>query len=331
MSLRAALTLLPLAALPTVAFADAPVVVTDIAPIHGLVSRVMAGVGEPHLLVPPGASPHGYSLRPSDARALSEAQAVFWIGESLEPWLEEPIEQLAGQAQVTEFLAEEGTVTLQFRTSAVFGPSDVEDHDADHADHEAHDHDDHEEHEEAHDEHGHEGHNHEGVDPHAWLSPTNGKAWLSVIAENLAQVDPAHAAAYRANAEAGQAEIESVVTQVSASLPNPAPGFVVFHDAYQYFETSFGLTSLGAISLGDASDPSVARIAAVRDAVVAAKPACVFSEPQFNAGLVESVIADTPVHSLVIDPLGTDIPLGSDFYAALIAHIGKTFTACFAK
>lgn len=331
MSLRAAIPLLPLAVLPTVALADVPIVVTDIAPIHGLVSRVMAGVGEPHLLVPPGASPHGYSLRPSDARALSEAGAIFWVGEALEPWLEASIEQLAERAQVTELLAQKETFTLQFRTSAVFGAADERAHDAEHGDHDhdAHDHHNHEDHVEDHDDHNHEDHHHEGIDPHAWLSPENGKIWLSVIAEKLATVDPDHASVYRANAESGKGEIDQAIEEVSQSLPENTQGFVVFHDAYQYFEAFFGLKSLGAISLSDASDPSVARISAVRAAVVAANPSCVFSEPQFNAGLVDSVIGQTPVKSLVIDPLGTGISVGANFYPDLIKDIGATFASCF--
>lgn len=327
MSLRAAIPLLPLVALPVVAFADVPIVVTDIAPIHGLVSRVMAGVGQPHLLVPPGASPHGYSLRPSDARALSEAGAIFWVGEALEPWLEAPIEQLAERAQVIELLAQEETFTLQFRSSAVFGAADESAHDAEHGDHdhEARDHESHEDH----DDHNHNEHHHEGIDPHAWLSPKNGKIWLAVIADSLATVDPDHASVYRSNAEAGQVEIDEAVKQVGQSFSDDSQGFVVFHDAYQYFEAFFDLSSLGAISLGDASDPSVARISTVRDAILVANPSCVFSEPQFNAGLVESVIGQTPIKSLVIDPLGADIALGANFYPDLIKEIGTTFASCF--
>ncbi len=350
MTFRSALVALPLSTLPLAAAADVPNVVTDIAPIYGLVARVMDGVGEPYLLVPPGASPHGYSLRPSDARALSGAQAVFWVGEALEPWLESSLDQLATDAEIVELLAEPGTTLLQFREGAVFGGeeghAEHEDHahgeghaHEDHDDHAEHGHDDHDHDHEGHDEdhhaeEGHDdhaGHHHEGVDPHAWLAPANGQLWMQVIAEHLAALDPEHAADYRANAAAGQAEIDAVVATLSADLEQVEGQFVVFHDAYQYFETSFNLSSLGAISLGDASDPSVARIAEVRDAVLDAGVSCVFSEPQFNPGLVASVVGTSDIKSLVIDPLGTEVPLGADFYTNFLSNTGRIFKDCLSK
>ena len=74
--------------------AAAPEVVASVAPIHSLVAAVMAGVGEPKLLVPPGASPHAYSLRPSEARALAGADIVFRVGPGLETFLDKPLAAL---------------------------------------------------------------------------------------------------------------------------------------------------------------------------------------------------------------------------------------------
>ncbi|MCG7629381.1 zinc ABC transporter substrate-binding protein [Epibacterium sp. MM17-32] len=340
--------------------ADAPKVVTDIAPIQGLVARVMAGVGEPAVLVPPGASPHGYSLRPSNARDLSNADAVFWVGEALAPWLEEPITQLTDGVNVVSLLNAPGTMRLDFRQGAVFAHAvtegahehDEENHDhdheaghdghdhgehahGDHDDHDhgdhGHDHDDHGDHDhDAHAEHDHSHHDHahDGVDPHAWLSPENGKHWLALIAEELSQVDPENASIYEANAIEGQAEIDQIVADLNGQLAGQDGQFVVFHDAFQYFEQGFGLKSLGAISLGDASDPSVSRIAEIRNAVDEAGVTCVFSEPQFNPGLVRTVTEGTDVSSYVIDPLGMDIETGKTFYADLLKQTGAAFVAC---
>jgi len=343
--------LLGVSALPT--FADAPRVVTDIAPVQGLVARVMAGVGEPDVLVPPGASPHGYSLRPSDARALSSSDAVFWIGDELEPWLADSLSELAAEATIVSLLDAPGTTRLDFREGVVFAQSDHDhdhdhghDHEDDHDHEEGHDHDHadahHDEDEHAHEDHGHDhddhdhgdhghdhsGHSHEGVDPHAWLSPQNGKQWLALIAEELAKIDPTNAEIYQSNALAGQVEIDELVQSLGAELEQTDGQFVVFHDAYQYFETSFGLKSLGAISLGDASDPSVARVAEIRDAILAADVSCVFSEPQFNPGLVRTVTEGAEVASVVIDPLGTKIEAGASFYTDLLADTGARFVEC---
>lgn len=358
-----------LALVATPVIAEVPQIVTDIVPVRGLVARVMDGIGEPQVLVPPGASPHGFSLRPSDARALSSADAVFWIGGALTPWLEESIDQLATGASHIALLEAAGTVRLDYRTEATFGSDHDAEHDHDHSDgedhshgaKEGHDHDhahdeghehahdeghehdhDHEEghdhdhdhdhaHAEDHDDHGHHDHDHHGVDPHAWLSPANGQLWLSVIAEELARLDPEHAEQYRANAVAGQAEIEAIVAEVSQTLAGNEGTFLVFHDAYQYFEASFGLTSLGSISLSDASEPSVARIAELRDAVAEAGVSCVFSEPQFKPGLVQSVTESSEVKALVIDPLGMEIPADADFYPTLLSTVGTSFRDCLAK
>ncbi|EEW60852.1 high-affinity zinc uptake system protein ZnuA [Ruegeria sp. TrichCH4B] len=339
---------LSVSALPVLA--EAPRVVADIAPVQGLVARVMAGVGEPDLLVPPGASPHGHSLKPSDARALSSADAVFWVGDALSPWLEGSLEELASDAHVVSLLEAPGTLQLEFRNGAVFaadghddhGHDDHshDDHNHDGHDHEGHDHSDHDhdghdhaDHDHSHGghDHGGHGHSHEGVDPHAWLAPQNGKHWLALIAEELSEIDPANAEIYQSNALAGQAEIDAVVEQVKAGLSQTQGEFVVFHDAYQYFEHSFGVSTLGAISLADASDPSVARIAEIRDAIAEANVSCVFSEPQFNPGLVATVAEGRDVKSVVIDPLGTEIAPGASFYTDLLTDIGADFVECLSR
>lgn len=299
-------------ALTGATLADVPRVATDIAPVHGLVARVMMGLGSPDLVVQPGASPHGYSMRPSEALALNRADFVFWIGEALTPWLEGSIETLAADAQVVELLHVDGVIELSFREGARFDHHEDEDHES-----------------EGHEEEGHDDHDHEGIDPHAWLAPENGKLWLDLIATELAQFDPENATTYRANAEAGRAEIDAVVVTIDAALdPLRHGGFVVFHDAYQYFETSFDLSALAAISLSDATAPSPARIAEVRDTVAELSVSCVFSEPQFNPGLVATVLDGTGAKTAVIDPMGTALPLGPQFYPGLLLDLGQRMAGC---
>lgn len=348
-----------------VSLADVPKVATDITPVHGLVARVMQGLGEPSLVVPAGASPHHHSMRPSEALALSQADVVFWMGEALTPWLEGAVDELAKDAHVIELLELEGGLALPFREGVGFEAHDHGDHDdhgdhedhedhdhGDHDDHEGHDHDDHEghdhadhaeaghahedEHEEGHDEdhaghdhEGHEGHSHEGLDPHAWLAPENAMLWLDVIAAELSEHDAENAATYAANAAAGKLEIQDAKTEILASLGSARDGgFVVFHDAYQYFEHSFGLQAAGAISLGDASDPSPARIAEIQQVVKENQVTCVFSEPQFNPELVATVLEGTGAQTIVIDPLGTGLELGSGFYLSLLNELGAAMAEC---
>ena len=311
----------------TAVTAEVPRVATDIAPVHSLVARVMDGLGTPDLVVRAGGSPHDYSLRPSEARALERADAVFWVGPALEPWLGGSIDTLASEALVVELLDAPGTITLDFREGAVFDDHDHGDgahgdtHDEAHetdAAHDDHDHDD-----------DHEAHDHEGTDPHAWLDPENGKVWLDLIADELAALDPENADTYRGNAAAGRDEIDAAMADARAALSSAGESeFVVFHDAYHYFENRFGISAAGAISLSDASDPSPARIEEVRDRVRDLGVACVFSEPQFNQNLVETVTEGTSARAAVIDPIGLDLEEGPGFYPALIRSVAEDIAGC---
>src|SRR6056297_2524397 len=312
------------------AMADVPKVAADIAPVHSLVARVMQGVGAPSLIVAPGASPHEYNLRPSEASALQDADLVFWVSPDLTPWLDGAIETLTKGASVTELLEVDGTTDLPFREGALFEAhahggdahgAEGHDHQAhDHDDkHDGHDHDDHahsedhddhghEDHAEdaAHDDHGHEahdhdheehadhghgGHDHGDHDPHAWLSPDNGAVWLNAIAAQLSAADPDNAGTYFANAAAGREELAALSAEINGILdPVRGRNFIVFHDAYQYFEQAFDIPASGAVSISDASDPSPSRIAQVQTRVRDQDVTCVLSEPQFDPGIVAAVM-----------------------------------------
>ena len=357
------------------ALADVPRVAADIAPIHSLVARVMEGVGTPDLIIPPGESPHGFSMRPSSAEALQEADVVFWIGHDLTPQLEDAIETLATNASVTELLEADGIKLLDFREGALFEAHDHGDHDEDghedhgeeghkdhdhaghkdedhhdhgeedHAEKDDHGHDDHDDHghkeakagdddhdhhdEEEHADHedhaGHEGHDHGDHDPHAWLSPQNAGVWLNVIAAKLSIADPDNASAYFANAAAAGTELESLSADIMATLDPVRDGsFIVFHDAYQYFESDFDFPASGAISIGDASDPSPARIAEIQSRIRDESIDCVLAEPQFNAGLVSTVLEGTEAKTSVIDPLGAELETGPALYPQLIRNMAPT-------
>ncbi|MEO3414493.1 zinc ABC transporter substrate-binding protein [Roseovarius sp. CAU 1744] len=340
--------------LSTTALADVPRVATDIAPVHSLVARVMDGLGAPDLVISQGASPHEYSLRPSEAGALQEAGLVFWVGEDLTPWMKDAIETLAGNAEVIGLLDSDGVTRLPFREGALFESHDHghghEDHDEhDHDENHGHEHDDHaheadhgdehdghahDEHGDEHDDHddhvgGHDGHHHAEHDPHVWLSPQNAAVWLNAIAAALSAADPENAGTYYANAAAGRQELAALSDEIEATL-DPVRGgkFVVFHDAYQYFESAFDFPASGAISLGDASDPSPARIAEIQGRVADEGIACVLSEPQFNPNLVATVMGGTQAKSAILDPLGTGIEPGPGLYPNLLRNLADTLADC---
>ncbi|MFG6560433.1 zinc ABC transporter substrate-binding protein [Sulfitobacter sp. 1A15299] len=355
-----------LAAAASPLWADVPAVATDIAPVHGLVSQVMEGVGTPDLIVPPRSSPHGYAMRPSEARALSGADLVVWVGPSLTPWLVDPLQSLAGSASHLALMEQPGTRVLAFREGATFEPhshgdegqgqhaghdhaKEGHDHDAhgheehddahDHGaqDHEGHNHEDHgdrDDHghgEKDHDDHGHEGHDHAhgSDDPHVWLDPRNGQLWLGQIAEALAELDPENAAQYRANAEAAQAEISALEEDIAETLaPVKDRPFIVFHDAYHYFEARFDIEARGAISENDARAPGAARVAKLRDFVAESGAKCVFAEPQFNPGLIAAVTEGQETGTGTLDPIGADLELGVSFYPDLLRGMAQSMSDC---
>ncbi|MDA9100844.1 zinc ABC transporter substrate-binding protein [Planktomarina sp.] len=293
------------------AIADVPNVSVDIAPLHSLVASVMNGVGVPNLIIPPGSSPHDHQLRPSEAKAMQDANIVFWMGEELTPWMENAVKTLSSNASVTKFLENDKTSLLEFREGALF---------------EAHDHDDeHDDDDEEHDEQGHGSH-----DPHAWLSPNNAKAWLDVIAAQLSSYDTENAGVYFTNAASAKSEIEMMIAEINLAL-DPIRGgkFIVFHDAYQYFENDFDFQASGAISIGDASDPSPARIAKIQKRIRDEEINCILAEPQFNANLVQTVMEGSQANTNVIDPLGAGLKPGILLYNKLIKNMAQSLADCF--
>ncbi|MDH2292362.1 zinc ABC transporter substrate-binding protein [Cobetia sp. 10Alg 146] len=302
---------LPVLMLPAVAMAEVPSVAVDIPPVHSLVARVMGELGSPELVIQPGASPHGYSMRTSEARSLADADIVFFVSDDLTPWLAKARASLAADADVVELMEVPGTLHLRYREGATF--------EAYHDEHDDHDsHDDHHE------------HAHAGMNPHGWLDPMNARLWLAAIAESLAAQDPEHAATYRSNARAGQRELETLTESLSARLAQvQGTRYIVFHDAYQYFEHRFDVPASGAISLGDASTPSPARVKEIQTRVARDNIQCVFREPQYNPALIESVFEGTGVKtSIVFEPLGVGLPLGETLYPQLIKRLGQGILRC---
>ena len=324
------------AALPAAA---APEAVADIPPVHSLAARVMQGVGEPTSILPPGATPHGYSMRPSEAARLQAADIVFWVGEGLTPWLEDAVESLAADAVSVELMEAPGVALLEFREGGHGDHDDDGDGKKDHAhgdDDHKHEHahkddDDHKgDHKEEHahkDEHGHE--HHGDMDPHIWLDPANGKAMLAEMAARLAAIDPANADAYRANAAAGAAELDALAARVEAVVaPVRGKAFFTAHDAYHYFEHRFGIESAGSVALSDAASPGPARLDHIRSEMREHGALCVFIEPQLDPKLAQTAAEGTGARIAVLDPVGADLEPGSGLYPALIEGLAKSLADC---
>ena len=283
-------------------------VAATVAPVHSLVSMVADGIVEPAMIVRPGASPHDYALKPSEARALDEAHVVFWVGEGLEPWMAKAVTTLAADAGVIELGGAEGVLRLERREGGIWAAQ------APDGGHDGHDH----------------GHGHDGrFDPHLWLAPDNAVRWLAEIAKALATADPPHAEAYRANAEAAAERIETLAGEIDAMLePVREKPYVVFHDGYQYFEHRFELQPIGAVSLSDADRPGPARLIEIREAIAESGAVCAFAEPQFTPKLIDTVIEGSDVRTGSLDPIGAGLQPGAGLYPALLRGLAENLLEC---
>jgi zinc transport system substrate-binding protein len=327
----------------TPAFA-VPKVVASIKPVHSLVASVMGDLGTPELIVKGGASPHTYALKPSEAGALEAADIVFWTGHGMEVFLQDSLTTLAANATKVELAETPGLVTYPIREGGAFEAHEHEEHEegehaeGGHDEHEAegeqaHEHEGEEHEGEEHAEHEEEHHHDEGAfDMHFWLDPVNAEVMLTAIAETLSTADPENAATYAANADAEIAELKALTEELSAELaPVADKPFVVFHDAYQYFEARFGLTIAGSITVNPEVAPGAQRIDELKARVAELGATCVFAEPQFEPAVINSIIEGTSAKSGVLDPEASLIPEGPDLYPTLLRTIAASLKDCLSQ
>ncbi len=298
----------------------APTVVVSINPIHALVSGVMEGVAEPVRLVPPGASPHDYAMRPSEMRTLQAADLVVWVGPDLERFLQRPLQNLPAQVQRLTLLNDAALHLLPMREGGIW-----ESHDHHHG--HAHDHH-HHHHNHRHDHHDKHAHDH-ALDTHIWLSPHNAQRIVEAVSAQLITLDPQHADQYRQNRDTLLADLQALDTRLQQRLATVQEcPFIVFHDAYQYFEQHYGLTPAGSITVDPSQPPGARRLREIRARIVQADAICVFSEPQFQPALVTTLIEGTQARTGVLDPLGTDLSHSSQGYMQLLEQLADNIYTC---
>ncbi len=301
--------------------ADAPVVVTSIKPVHSLVSAIMQGVGTPELIVDGAASPHTYNMKPSNARALQNAKVVFWVGPGLEAFLEKPLEAIGSDAVVAELDKAPGLTKLKFREGGAFEPHNDGDHDGDDHDGDGH----------AHADTDHD-HGHGAFDTHLWLDPQNAKAMAAEITTTLVAADPANALTYQANAKTLDDRLDALDKEIAGIVsPVKDKPFIVFHDAYQYFENRYHVRVAGSITVSPETIPGAERIAEIHKKVGELGATCVFAEPQFQPRLVDVVIEGTKAKAGVLDPEAATLDTGPELYFNLMHGIANSMQDCLAR
>ena len=286
-----------------------PSIVASIAPIHGLAAAISEGVARPRLLLPAGASPHSFSLRPSDARAVNRADLVVWVGPALENFLERPLGILAGKDHLLTLTSLKSLTLLKARGT------DRDDHEPGHGHNLGSDRHDHA------DPH--------GIDPHLWLAPANARAIATAIAERLIRLDAPHATNYRTNLTRTLVRIDRTERDIAVLLaPVQKTRFMTFHDAFQYFERAFGLNSAGWIAVDAARRPSAKRLSALRRTLRDSQARCLFSEPQFPSALMGTVAEGADIRTATLDPLGADIDPGPTHWDGMMLALGRSFREC---
>jgi zinc transport system substrate-binding protein len=282
----------------------APNVVVTIKPAHSLAAAILEGVAQPKLLLEGAASPHAYSLKPSDAEALAKADAIVRVSDNLEIFLDKAIATLPGKARIVDLENAPGLTLLPVRTIG----ADMRDAEAEGGDHR---------------------HAAGPIDVHFWLDPANASRIAAYLADEFAAMDPEHAAQYRANALKLKARLEALDAELKSRFEGlSGKPFIVFHDVTQYLEKRYGLNGLGAVTLSPERPPGAKRLSAIRANIEAAHALCVFSEPQFPPKLVEMLTEGTAAKRGVMDEIGAALPAGPDQYFALMRSDAESLAAC---
>ncbi|WP_207102222.1 zinc ABC transporter substrate-binding protein [Paracoccus shandongensis] len=286
-----------LALLATPAWAEPPQVVADTPVTASLVGQVMGDGAPVQVLLPQGASAHHHQMRPSDARGLQDAGLLVWTGPELTPWLDRAAGSLADGVAQLRLLEVPGTHLRSYG-----------------------------------EEQGHD-HDHGGIDPHAWLDPANARLWLTAIAEVLAAEDPGNAETYARNAAQAGQRIADLDASLKAQLaPHTGASLVVFHDAYGYFTDHYGLRPAIAVSLGDASAPSAARLSAIRDRIGTAGAACAFPEYASDPKLVQTAIEGSGIRmGDALSPEGGTASPGPGLYFDLLSGMAQAIDGCLSR
>lgn len=289
--------------LPSVTIAEkVPSVIVSIKPLHSLISGVMEGVGTPLLLVKGGGSPHGYSLRPSQAQALAQADLIVWVGHELESFLDKPLETLAKNSHQLELSSLLEKNLLVKRNGERWEKP-------------------------AHHHHDEGTHNRptgatSNADLHLWLDPGLAKKIVALSTKALADLDSPHADTYQTNAEKMLKKLDQLDLELRQKLaPVKDTPYIVFHAAYQYFESAYGLNAVGSVTIDPERKPGARRINEIRAKIRELNARCIFSEPQFESKLVATIVEGTEIRTGTLDPLGADIPEGPEAYFQLLNRL----------
>ena len=276
-------------------------VLTSIKPLQLIAAAVQDGVAIPEVLLPPGASPHNYALRPSDVRKVQSVDLVYWIGPDMEGFLPRVL-----NGRTLPSVAVQDLPGLKLRRFAEDSHSHAEEADE-------HDHD----------------HRPGSLDAHLWLSPINARVIATKMAADLSAADPANAARYQSNLKAFDERLDALDLRLKARLAGIAgKPYFVFHEAFDYFEEAYGLKHAGVFSVAAEVQPGAQHVSAMRTRLQEVGKTCVFSEPPLRPRLAETLVAGLPVKLAELDALGGYTPATAQGYEQVLEKLGNDLAGC---
>ncbi|HEV8076934.1 MAG TPA: zinc ABC transporter substrate-binding protein [Marinobacter sp.] len=331
-------------------------IVTSIKPRELLARAVATDDITVTSLVGPGGSPHNYTLRPSQRRALEQADAIFWVGPDMESFLigmlannefDGRTHQLMGQANAHADEEEDEHSGHSDEHDDHTGKDEHDDHSEhsehndhskhnDHSDHSNHsNHSDHSEHSDHKDEQAQADseHNHDhGTgedDPHIWLDPQKALEMAHTIAQTLSELDSANAQAIQQNLEAFEQRLNAREASIREQLkPLQNRQLFAYHNAFTRFAEHYGLQLQGVLTLNPALSPGAKHIAEVQTQLKNAGSACLLTEPQFNTQWWTSITEGLNITFSTWDPLATDIPTTPEGYEQFQQSIADAVLKC---
>lgn len=324
--------------------ADEIRVVVDIPPVHGIVQGVLGSNANITTLIGSGIDPHNYTMKPSHAAALSNADLVVLIGEALTPSLAEKLPSLATNAKIIELADVPNAHLIAYEDSHEDHHEDEHhsdehhddhkehDHDTHHDDHtdshnddhDAHEHDDHA-HDDHHDDKGHDGHDHVGVDPHMWLDIDNADLWAHAIAKSASQLAPEMTPNINANLSAFGQSLAGIKTDMQTLVAKP---YAVSHDAFGYLEEGFGIDHPQAVTNGMGLRPSPSDMANLRSQIEKTPPACMIIDPNDHTALAYALAKEYNIATVEFSQLG-EVVKGENAYLNLMNGAVDAFKTCF--
>jgi zinc transport system substrate-binding protein len=276
-------------------------VLTSIKPLQLIAAAVQDGVAIPEVLLPPGASPHNYALRPSDVRKVQSVDLLYWIGPDMEGFLPRVL-----NGRTLPSVSVQELPGMKLRHFAEDNHSHAEEADE-------HDHD----------------HRPGSLDAHLWLSPINARVIATKMTADLSAADPANAARYQSNLKAFDERLDALDVRLKQRLAGiEGKPYFVFHEAFDYFEDAYGLKHAGVFSVAAEVQPGAQHVAAMRTRLQEVGKTCVFSEPPLRPRLAETLVAGLPVKLAELDALGGYTPATAQGYEQVLEKLGNDLAGC---